>query len=843
MKSTSVVRALAFSSLFAGMLLPSIARAQDVILETHRDVSVPLSDHRDSPPPIKQPAEMRKHPEMPNPTGPGLPDQLAAGSARGLGGPITANTQTLTSPTPGITFEGVGQGFVGPAGTFAVNSAPPDPNGTVGPNHYFETVNTDFAIFSKAGTPIYGPVPINTIWAGFGGGCQANNDGDPTVVYDKISDRWIIQQFSVSTTPYLLCVAVSTTGNPTGSYYRYSFQYANFPDYPKLSVWPDAYYVTTNDFQNGQTFVGASTCAMDRTQMLVGSAAKLVCFKTSSSYGGILPSDLDGHALPPTGTPNYVVGLGASTTLVYWKFHVDFTTTANSTFTGPTSIPVAGYTPTCNGGTCVPQAGTTQKLDSLADRLMYRLAYRNFGNHESLVLNHSIAAGSSSGVRWYELRIASGAPTLFQQGTYAPDANWRWMGSIAMDQAGNMGLGYSVSGSGISPQIHYTGRLAGDALGTMTQGENIIINGTGSQSGSSLSRWGDYSSMSVDPSDDCTFWYTNEYHKVTGSFNWNTRVGTFTLPGCGGQVTPDFTLSASPASQTVVHGQGTTYTATIAPLNGFTGAVTFSASGLPAGASASFSPASVTTSGSSTLTIATTGATVPGTYTITITGTGSSATHTTTVTLVVTQAPDFALSASPASQTVVHGQGTTYTATIAPLNGFTGAVSFSASGLPAGASASFSPASVTTSGSSTLAIATTAATVPGTYTITITGTGSSATHTTTVTLVVTQAQTGSFTLSGSPASQSVLRGRSVQYTVTLTPTQGFTGPVTFSASLLPAGSTASFSPTSVTTSGTTIMTITTTKATPAGPYNITIIGTSGSVSNSTRVALTVTRGH
>ena len=181
---------------------------------------------------------------------------------------------------------------------------------------------------------------------------------------------------------------------------------------------------------------------------------------------------------------------------------------------------------------------------------MYRLAYRNFGDHESLVVNHSVTAGSSAGVRWYELRATAGALTVFQQGTYAPDTNWRWMGSIAMDQAGNMALGYSVSS--LNPGIRYTGRLAADPLGTMTQGEGTMISGTGSQTGR-LSRWGDYTMLAVDPVDDCTFWYTNEYLTANGTFNWHTRMGSFKLPGCPAGP-PDFSLSATPSSQTVTQG-------------------------------------------------------------------------------------------------------------------------------------------------------------------------------------------------------------------------------------------------------------------------------------------------
>src|SRR5207249_3979833 len=204
---------------------------------------------------------------------------------------------------------------------------------------------------------------------------------------------------------------------------------------------------------------------------------------------------------------------------------------ANSTLTGPLSIPVAGYTELCNGGTCVPQAGTTQQLDSLADRVMYRLAYRNFGDHESLVVNHSVApTAGGGGVRWYEIRSPAGTPTVYQQSTYAPDTRYRWMGSGAMDRVGDLAVGYSLSSATMNPAIAYTGRTPTDPLGTL-EAETILINGTGSQL-SGLKRWGDYSSMAIDPVDDCTFWYTTEYLTASGTFNWHTRVGTFKFANC-----------------------------------------------------------------------------------------------------------------------------------------------------------------------------------------------------------------------------------------------------------------------------------------------------------------------
>jgi hypothetical protein len=452
-------------------------------------------------------------------------------------GAIQTTSGPLVGTTSGLNFAGVGQGDYG----FSDQYAPPDTNGAVGATQYVQWVNTYFAVFNKSTGAIAAGFPKagNSIWAGFGGGCQTNNDGDPIVQYDKLANRWVLTQFSVSTTPYLQCVAVSTTSDATGSYYRYAFSYGNtqFNDYPKLGVWPDGYYVSYNIFNNGQTFAGSKACAFDRTKMLVGDpTATQQCFQLSTSYGGLLPSDLDGTTAPPAGSPNYYMNFG-SNSLNLWKFHVDFANSANTTFTGPTNIPVAAFSAACSGGgTCIPQPSTSNKLDSLADRLMYRLAYRNRSGVESLLVNHSVSVGTNkkntvTSVRWYEIRISNGTPSVYQQGTLsASDGIHRWMGSIAMDKVGDIALGYSASSSSVFPSIRYTGRLATDALGTM-QTENIVQAGGGSQTGA-LHRWGDYSAMTVDPVDDCTFWYTNEYLKSTGSFNWSTRIVSFKFPGC-----------------------------------------------------------------------------------------------------------------------------------------------------------------------------------------------------------------------------------------------------------------------------------------------------------------------
>lgn len=468
------------------------------------------------------------HPARPLPwlDGPGSPSD----------GAQQAQVITPSAATVGLGFDGIGQGFTGPQGTFTVNSAPPDTNGAIGTTQYVQTVNTALAVFDKAtGKPTYGPVAINTLFQPLGGRCASDNDGDPVVVFDKLARRWVISQFAVTTTPYYQCVAVSQTDDATGAYNLYAFNYGSvFPDYPKLGVWTDAYYISFNMF-NGNTFAGAKACAYDRASMLSGAPATQQCVQLSTSYGGLLPADLDGSAAPPAGAPGIFMARGASA-LYRWLMAVNWSNPSATTFSAtPTSIPVASYAAACSGGTCIPQAGVTQKLDSLADRLMFRLAYRNFGTYDSVVVTHSVQIGGTrkgnAAVRWYEVRNPATANAVYQQGTYNPDSTSRWMGSIAQDKQGNMALGYSVSSTAIHPGMRFAVRGAADALGAL-QSETSIIEGAGSQTGQNLSRWGDYSAMTVDPVDDCTFWYTSEYLKANGAFNWSTRIASFKYPGC-----------------------------------------------------------------------------------------------------------------------------------------------------------------------------------------------------------------------------------------------------------------------------------------------------------------------
>jgi hypothetical protein len=418
---------------------------------------------------------------------------------------------------------------------------PPDTNAAVGATQVVETVNVAYAVYDKTtGAQLMAPTNIQTLYAPLGGECATGNVSDPVATYDKAAGRWLITMiaFNNSFTINDSCVAVSTSSDATGTYHLYQFSYGTtLPDYPKLGVWPDAYYVTTDSFPNGGFFTGAETCALDRTNMLAGNSAKMICFQRGTSDFALLPADLDGATAPPAGSPNYEMDLASSTKLNLYKFHVDFSVPTNSTFTGPTTLTVASYTDACaSTGTCIVQPSPGEKLDALGDRLMYRLAYRNFGDHEALVVNHSIrAAGTGhapSAVRWYEVRSPGSSPVIFQQGTVGGGTSSvaRWMGSIGMDKVGDIALGYSKSSSTVKPSIEYVGRIPTDTLGKMESAKGIIA-GTGVQT-NSFNRWGDYSSMAIDPTDDCTFWYTQEYYKTTGSFNWNTRLASFKFTGC-----------------------------------------------------------------------------------------------------------------------------------------------------------------------------------------------------------------------------------------------------------------------------------------------------------------------
>src|SRR5213596_3231083 len=477
-------------------------------------------------------------------------------------GALQLLSPTPTIPAPLLTFEGLSNEDNFNIFGFRVN--PPDPNGEVGPNNYVEIINLVFAVYDKSGTKLLGPIDTGSLWSDFPVPDCTDPSGDPVVLYDQLEDRWILSQFTTRGPTFYNCVAISQTGDPTGAYFRYAFSTGvNFPDYPKYGLWRNMYIITTREF-GPTTEYGIGAYGLERDKMLAGDPnARVVSFFLDSAVvpinligDGLLPADIDGRRMPANGAPAPLVGTqddggpygATSDALNIWEFNVKWLANPTASIVLKTQLPVVSFDSIfpCSPGSrdCLPQpgipVGDPRDLDILSyrQRPTFRLSYRNFRTYESLVTNQSVEAlPGVAGARWYEIRRTGGNYSLYQQGTYAPnDGVHRWMGSIAQDKRGNMALGYSVvNGVDVFPGIRYTGRLAGDPLGQMTLGEGTIINGTGVQT-TFNSRWGDYTDMTVDPVDDCTFWYVNEYYLTSGTAAdgrpWHTRIASFKLPGC-----------------------------------------------------------------------------------------------------------------------------------------------------------------------------------------------------------------------------------------------------------------------------------------------------------------------
>jgi Carboxypeptidase regulatory-like domain len=499
-----------------------------------------------------------------------VPRKTAAGAAAPTDTVVQSALNPAHSPDVlGVNFDGVG----------VSNAAPPDTTGRVGRNHYVQWVNTKLAVWDKSGHLLFGPVKGNTLFQSLGGTCATHNDGDPVAEYDLLADRWMLTQFAVGAGDGSFshqCVAVSVTGDPLGSYYLYDFRTSSaadpalFVDYPHVGVWPDGYYVTAHNFGSDGSF-NQALFVLDRERMLAGLPATYQLHEFGASapggaftYGGALPADLDSLTPPPAGAPAIVVQHGSPDTdgsLGYvvhvWKVKTTWGSNPSLVVTGPTDVSIApfnGQLCTATVATyaalgarpCVPQpipmapVGATPWtpadiwLDGVSDRLMYRVAYRNFGSYDSIVLNHTVnATGYLAGVRWYEIRNATSSPALYQQGTYigaTPDTLHRWMGSVAQDNSGNMLAGYTKSGPALLTEIDVAGRLANDPPGSL--GPEIVMKGSGGSQILTGNRWGDYSTMTVDPLDGCTFWYTAEYVPSDGQFNWKTRIASFRYASC-----------------------------------------------------------------------------------------------------------------------------------------------------------------------------------------------------------------------------------------------------------------------------------------------------------------------
>lgn len=489
----------------------------------------------------------------PIPPPPAAPEISAAGAA------VEQTAQGNRPAIPSLaSFDGLGEGFTGRI--FPGADAETDGEGrgagrggidislAVGQDHIFEVLGGNLAIFTKKGKKygttgklLYGPVPNNTIFAGFGNRCKATNNSDTVVRYDQLADRWLFV-LPVFSAPYGMCYAVSVTSDPLGAYYRYEFERPLFPDYPRPAVWPDGYYNPTSTSDNllPEVITQKHDCIADRNKMLKGLEATEQCVVID---GGVfmLNSDIDGKRLPPAGSPNIMMSTGGTQLMkifeddgiYFYKVHVDWTDPSKTSVSPPQKIAVAPYHYLCDGqlSNCVSQPDTERRLDSQGDKLIQRLVYRNVGGHESILAEHSVAtAAHGGGVRWYEFRLNKQRdPVLYQQGTYAPDKLYRWLGSMTMDKKGDIGIGYSFGGVPDYPGQRFAARLANDPKGQLTFHESILAEGQASQT-SSL-RWEDYTNITVDPSDDCTLWFVGNYLK-SGATSSTTRIGSFLIPGC-----------------------------------------------------------------------------------------------------------------------------------------------------------------------------------------------------------------------------------------------------------------------------------------------------------------------
>jgi hypothetical protein len=428
---------------------------------------------------------------------------------------------TMTNRSPLLNFDGQ-----------TSPSYPPDCNGTAGPNHFMQTINTVYAIYNKSGVLVAGPTNLNLLFGSVPGANR--NDGDPIILYDEQADRWVVTEFSIPMSgPNYILFAVSTTNDPTGTWHQYSFQVASMPDYPKFSVWKDGYYMGDNNTSGNDIYV------FEREKMLIGAAAQAVGFNNAwrpSSVDGFMcvpPIDNDG-TYAPTGTPGMFIAFnddafGGTDQVWLYELTVNWTTTASSTFVRTQQIDVQPFNSSFgNNWNNIEQKGTSQRVDGIPQVVMNVPQYRNFGSHQTIVCCHTVNIDGvrHAGIRWYELRKTSSNWEVRQQGTYAPDLHSRWMGSICMNGSNEIGLGYNISSTSVYPGILFCGQSAGEnanATGILDITEDTIQVGANSQTG--INRWGDYAQISVDPTDDKTFWFTTQYIGSGGSRK--TKIASF----------------------------------------------------------------------------------------------------------------------------------------------------------------------------------------------------------------------------------------------------------------------------------------------------------------------------
>lgn len=545
---------------------------------------------------------------------------------------LVEKSRQLAGPLPNTppfseSFEGINN-FQG--------ALPPDIEGAVGPYHYVQMVNTAFAIYDKSGVKLAGPTATNALWGGFGGPCQTNNSGDAIALYDQAADRYVLTQFAVNT-GQSVCFAVSTSGDPLGTYYLYELPTVRFPDYYKLGVWSDtdnnAYYMGTNTGSSRQYDI----YAIDRESLINGVAPRTAQF-FQNFPNLLMPADQDGHMPAPKGSPGllYTILDGGDTyfsnpppandSIDLYEFDVDWDTPANSSITlvnsfGPPDITDFVWT-VCGffNSNCLTQPGTGVRLDSGSWWPMQRFQYRNFGSYETLLGTWTVDAlssGNRAAPRWFELRKPTGGSwSVYQEGTHSPDSAHRWEPSISMNGNGDIGLVYNTvdAANTIRPGIRFAGRQSTDPLGVL-RAESSLIEATGVQTSSS-NRWGDYASMDVDPYDDCTFWFTSEYIQNTGSANWRTKIGSFRFPDCVSVISTD-------ADQSVCSINGTA-DFPLEIVGEFGPNTNLSVGGCPATANCDFTVNPIPNPDtSSVLQVSSLGSVVAGDYQIAVTATGS----------------------------------------------------------------------------------------------------------------------------------------------------------------------------------------------------------------------------
>lgn len=653
----SITVALATVSCAFGSLLAQAAPKPEVSMAARHDESRPMRDILAELGPSVDEGSVSSPYVVPNI----FPKQSQAWQSDFIRDLAKRNIQNAPTgvPAPSIIFSGLGliSGTAAQPGN-AGTSIPPDTNGDLSPTQYIQWLNTRWAIFDKAtGARVTASAAGNTFWAGFGGKCQTSNSGDPIALWDDKARRWVMSQFTTGTGASQ-CFAISTTEDPLGTYYRYEFVWPTpvFGDYPHIGIWHEAsgkqnaYTMVTHDFNvSTSAFLGASFIAVDREKMLTGQPAAIVRYPGYDAYGA-QPVHMEGQYAAPAGScPVFTYFDATAGDYLFWDVCLDWTTPANSTISAEQRV--SSGTPFVPNFNTIPQLGTTTQLDEFGANLMYRASGRAFPpgapHAMSLLVNHSVQGDvEQSSIRWvhFDLRKSTDsfarifgagfdAPagpvqlvkSIADEGVYAPSSDHRWMGAINIDSSGNVGLGYSVSSSTLNPKLRTTGRTANDTAGTMRDEVDCTPATTGSQTGlfSGRSRWGDYASMSVDPADECTFWFTSEYHAVTSNGSWSTRLCSFKFPECG---LPSFSLASETPTRIEMCGA----TATADPswrilagtYNGFSSPVTLAVTGTPAGTTPGFSVNPINpTPGLSTLTL-TNGRTIPsGEFAFTVTGT------------------------------------------------------------------------------------------------------------------------------------------------------------------------------------------------------------------------------